>query len=162
MEQTKGWPLVFCVAATIAVVGAAWTSYGASARPATDRALTPPRGLSTHGANVWNLDALLRDTFGNRTVYGEWINTRTGPLNFTTTFKGECCTSYYLFTFAAARHSSFQLVAVKSGPKPAIGAAGSELPITVNHRYVYCGRGKWLYTHTGDGPLNFQIDCWNP
>jgi hypothetical protein len=120
-----------------------------------------PPGLTAHGRRLWNLEALLRDTFGRRAVYFERGDAR-GPVNFTTRFNANCCSAYWHFTFARPRGSAFQRVARQNPLPPRFGLSGGELPITVGRQYVYCGPGRWLYYHYGNGPANFQIDCLKP
>jgi hypothetical protein len=92
----------------------------------------PPAGLTSHGRVVWNLDALLHETFGRRTVY---LNSKPSfprsPLNFSATFISNVYSGYYLFTFADARGSQFKTLGPTKPPKPIIGASGAEVPLKV-------------------------------
>jgi hypothetical protein len=137
-------------------------SMPALVRSANAASFAAPPGLSAYGRRVWNLEALLRDTFGVRTVYVEGLGRQRGRINFTTRFTANCCSAYWHFTFLRARGSAFKRVALPSPLPPAVGVSGGELPITVKRQYVYCGSGRWLYYHYGNGPANFQIDCWKP
>jgi hypothetical protein len=120
----------------------------------------PPAGLTTYGRVVWNLDALLHDTFGQRAVYLSIpASFPRAPRNFSTVQGADCCSAYYLPTFSTARGSAFRLYGPTKPPRPLIGAAGSETPLTIRHSYIYCGGGKWLYEHSGNGPANWQISC---
>jgi hypothetical protein len=117
-----------------------------------------PSGLSKYGGLVWNLDALLHDTFGDSTFYLE--TGKRGEADFNTQFGGECCSGYYSFTFARAEHSRFRTIAnPQFRPTPAFGASGGELPLTIKHQFISCGQELWLFMHYGNGSANWQIDC---
>jgi hypothetical protein len=117
-----------------------------------------PSGLSRFGSLVWNLEALLHDTFGDSTFYLETGGR--GEADFNTQFEGACCSGSYNFTFSKAEHSRFRTIAnPQSPPRPSIGASGSELPLTIKHEYISCGQEKWLLIHFGNGLANWQIDC---
>jgi hypothetical protein len=142
------------------VVGLMTVACVAAGGGASARASGPPGGLTGYGRAVWNLDALLRDTFGNRAVYlSVPQNFPRVPRNFSTVSGANCCSAYYLPTFTAARASSFKLFGPTKPPKPVIGASGGEVPLTVRGAYIYCGGGKWLFEHYGNGPANWQIGC---
>jgi hypothetical protein len=125
----------------------------------TSLASAPP-GLTTYGRTVWNLDALLHDTFGSRPVYA---NAQRGfpktPRNFSTAFHGDAGSAYYIYTFATARHSAFRTSGPTKPPTSEIGVAGYEVPLTIKGAYIYCGRGMWLFEHGGNGPANWQLSC---
>lgn len=127
---------------------------------AAARATGPPSGLTAHGRIVWNLDALLHDTFGSRAVY---LNAKQSyprsPRNFSTRFYGNCCSAYYLFTFANAHGSVLRTVRPPKPPRPIIGGSGYEVPLTIRGAYISCGGNRWLYEHGGSGPANWQISC---
>jgi hypothetical protein len=143
--------LVAVVVAAVTVIATG----GASAR-----STAPPSGLTNYGRVVWNLDALLHDTFGRHDVYlsipQKYPRT---PRNFSTVSGPNCCSAYYLPTFKDASGSAFKLFGPTKPPKPAIGASGGEVPLTIKRSYIYCGRGNWLFEHYGNGPANWQIGC---
>jgi hypothetical protein len=142
----------------LAVVVVAVSVIATGGAPA--RSTGPPSGLTSYGRTVWNLDALLHDTFGQRPVY--LSIPRAFPRearNFSTVQGSDCCSAYYLPTFRDARYSAFRLFGPTKPPKPQIGAAGSEVPLTIRRSYIYCGRGSWLFEHYGNGPANWQISC---
>jgi hypothetical protein len=120
----------------------------------------PPAGLTAYGRVVWNLDALLYDTFGKRTAY---LNAKASyprtPRNFSTKFIDNAHSEYYIRTFANAQSSAFKTVGPTRPPKPNIGASGYEVPLTIRGAYIYCGGNKWLFEHGGNGPANWQISC---
>jgi hypothetical protein len=122
----------------------------------------PPRGLTESGRLLWNLEALLHDTFGSKPVYVNYSGGPSRPGNFSTHFLDDARSRYFVYTFAAARHSTFRLIRPMIRPKPNIGVAGGETPLTVLGAYISCGSGKWLYEHWGNGPEKWQIDCLHP
>lgn len=130
----------------------------------TDRASArmdgPPPGLTAYGRVVWNLDALLHDTFGQKHVY---LNTKQSyprsPANFSTSFINNARSRYYIFTFANAHSSVLRTIGPTKLPKPNIGASGYEVPLTIRGAYIYCGRSRWLFEHGGNGPANWQVSC---
>jgi hypothetical protein len=117
----------------------------------------PPAGLTPYGRVVWNLDALLHDTFGSRPV---WANP-SGPdgqiTNFSTTFYSLASSTPYVYTFATARRSSFRAMRPARPPKIGTYATGSNAPVTIRGMYIFCGNGKWLYERQGQafpiGPM---------
>ena len=121
---------------------------------------SPPAGLSPYGRLVWNLDAALHDSFGARRVYLAYLGKhQRGPWNFQTTVTADCCGGRWLFTFANARESAFQLLRPRVRPREAPGAAGGEIPLTIRGKYIECSRRRWLYIHYGNGPANTQLSC---
>jgi hypothetical protein len=114
-----------------------------------------PRGLTTYGRTVWNLEALLHDTFGSRQVC---MHLRT--YSFGSTCGSFADDGYWRYTFASARHSRFRLVRRKSPP-----ALGNVQPLRVRGLYVFCGdfpsvgyypyrsTRKWLVLQHGSADL---------
>jgi hypothetical protein len=128
---------------------------------ASARSTGPPSGLTSYGRTVWNLDALLHDTFGQRSLYLRIPQSYPRkPRNFSTVSGANCCSASYLPTFKSASHSAFRLLGPTRPPKPAIGASGGEVPLTIKGSYIYCGGKKWLFEHYGNGPANWQISCY--
>jgi hypothetical protein len=123
----------------------------------TADATAPPRrgGLTTYGRTVWNLEALLHDTFGSRQVC---MHLRT--YSFGSTCGSFADDGYWRYTFASARHSRFRLVRRKSAP-----ALGNVQPLRVRGLYVFCGdfpsvgyypyrsTRKWLVLQHGSADL---------
>jgi hypothetical protein len=127
---------------------------------AAARGAGPPVGLTSHGRTVWNLDALLHDTFGARPVFlAADQRFPRSPRNFTTVQGADCCSDYYIYTFANARRSAFKTMGPTRPPRSEIGAAGYEVPLTIRGAYIYCGGNRWLFEHGGNGPANWQITC---
>jgi hypothetical protein len=120
---------------------------------------SPPGDLTESGRLLWNLEALLHDTFGSTPLCVNYSDGPSHPGNFSTHFLDDAHSRYFVYTFAAARHSAFKLIRPVARPKPAIGAAGGETPLTVLGAFISCGSGKWLNEHWGNGPENWQIDC---
>jgi hypothetical protein len=127
---------------------------------ASARSTAPPSGLTSYGRTVWNLEALLQDTFGAHSVYRNvrrsWPKT---PANFSVVFINNADSAAYLFTFANAHRSAFVTRRPARPPKPLNGASGGEVPLTVNGAYIDCGVGRRLFEHYGNGPANWQISC---
>jgi len=131
-----------CWLAALAVVAVL-----SGALPAT--AAGPPatlsRSLTSNGQVIWNLDALVNDTFGDRVPCWD-----AKELNVFSVAKGGggCPSpaarySQYVFTFLGAQGSAFQLSSRSSAPD--VGATNS--PLRVNGRYVSCP--KPLYPGPG-------------
>jgi hypothetical protein len=91
----------------------------------------PPRGVTTYGQTLWNLEALLHDTFGNKPTCVRWRDyafvsaTCADLVNF----------GYWKYMFVSARHSRFKLVRRTFPPI----TGGNVVPVKVKGSYVYCG-----------------------
>ena len=90
----------------------------------------PPQGLTVYGQTLWNLEALLHDTFGKDTVC---LRLRDDA------FVSQTCGDlahygYWKNMFVGARHSRFRLVRRDHAP-----ALGNVVPIRVRGLYVFCG-----------------------
>jgi hypothetical protein len=126
----------------VAAVAAAVVVAAAAAQIKTHhetRAAAPPRGLSVYGETLWNLEALLHDTFG----------TKRKPMRVCLRWRDDAFVSgsscgalnqygYWQDTFVGARHSRFKLV--RRANPPAIGNVGI---VTVNGLYVSCDVPGW-------------------
>jgi hypothetical protein len=142
----------------------AWVCVGvpaASSELALVRAgASPPAGLTAYGRAVWNLDALLHDTFGKRQV---WLNNRNSyprtPANFSTRSKDLAHSRVVLYTFAAAHGSAFTLRRPERPPRPEIGASGWEALLTIRGAYISCAGDRWLYEHGGEAFANWRVSC---
>lgn len=141
----------------LTVVVAALGVASASGSDVATRA-SPPPGLTAYGRAVWNLDALLHDTFGDRQV---WLNARSSyprtPANFSTTVVDLAHSRDVVYTFADAHGSAFRLMRPRRAPKPEIGASGWDALLTVRGAYISCGHGKWLYEHGGEAYANWWV-----
>jgi len=117
----------------------------------------PPSGLSAEGHALWNLDALLHDTFGARPVC---VPSSTRRFNLTT---GPCgplsAFSPYFPTFVAARHSAYHLTSrnvlkMDFGNYPA--------PVLVRGRGVACNRVETRFLVELSDAASFTLDCLAP
>ena len=91
----------------------------------------PPSGLTVYGQTLWNLEALLHDTFGNKTTC-----LRARDYAFASATCGDLAHyGYWKNIFVGAQHSRFKLVRHAHPP-----ALGNVAPITVRGLYVSCGR----------------------
>lgn len=136
----------------LAVVVAAVTLASAALPSASASALPP--GLSHEGRALWNFEALLHDTFGNREVCA-----RTGTLNFVA---GSCSPlsdwQWYSYTFASARRSAFHLA--RRSPRGAFGA--HPILIRVKGRFVACDQEERTYLIHYGGAAGLDLDCLRP
>ena len=119
---------------------------GAAATQAT--LAGPPPGLTPYGRVVWNLDALLHDTFGSHAVYENFAGNSRIP-NFSTRFTGAATSVPYVYTFAVARHSAFRSLRPTHPPRIGNYVTGSNIPFKIRGAYISCGNGKWLYGRSG-------------
>ena len=109
-------------------------------------ALTP--SLTPNGRVIWNLDALLNDTFGHRVDC--WDGQHANVFSVAhRTFCPSPLARYqeYVFTFLNARDSQFHLVKLTKAPN----TGATNAPITVGGLYVACPKGQ--YHHGGEGWL---------
>lgn len=117
----------------------------------TGRAAGPPRGLSTNGRVIWNLDALLKETFGTRTVCYRFKTSvifsvpRNHDCGFPTVARA------YEYTFANARDSAYHLARLAHYPD--MGALNAALQI--GGRYIICGPRSVLGVGGDEGPGAF-------
>lgn len=130
----------------VAVVAVAAGLGGASARAAGPPPSLAP-SLTQNGRVLWNLDALMNDTFGNRVEC--WDDQQFEV--FSVAHGGYCPApearyQEYVFTFLNAFHSEFRLVNLTRPPNT--GATNS--PIRVGSRYISCSDGE--YHHRGHMP----------
>jgi hypothetical protein len=108
----------------------------------------PPSGLTPNGQVIWNLDALLNDTFGSRVDCWDGEQERLFSVPH-----GSYCPSpearyqEYVFTFLNAFHSDFRLVRLAAEPNTGATSAA----IRVGGDFVSCPDGE--YHHGGRGWL---------
>ena len=101
----------------------------------------------------WNIDALVRDKLGNRSVCVQHYNVVVRA-------SFGYCDVYYTRLFPAAHQSAFGLVTLARNPVAAINV----LPIRFFRRsgpYVSCGAGRWLALTNGRSQL-WPVDCVKP
>ena len=114
----------------------------------------PPSGLSPQGRVIWNVEALLRDTFGSRQVCLRGYSPKTKSSDFSI---AACRLSFsemiqHPRIFASPLGSSYRLK--ESGPTGT--AFGNASAVTVNGKSVYCGNAKWL------AYARYGFDCFKP
>jgi hypothetical protein len=122
--------------------------------------VTPPRELTVYGRTLWNVEALLHDTFGKATAC-----LRLRDYQFVSATCGDLADyGYWKNIFVGARHSHFKLVHRSRAP-----ALGNVVPIRVKGLYVFCGKfpvafapiahpaphGRWLVLLHGWANLPF-------
>lgn len=119
------------------------------ATTAAGAANEPPPGLTAYGRAVWNLDGLLHATFGDRQVFEDYLNPKTGIPTFSTRFVSQANSTPYVYTFAAARGSTFTIERRSEPPQTTTSAMGSDTPLMIGSGYISCGGSKWLYRSDG-------------
>lgn len=138
--MSRCWVAVVFVAVAVAIGSA------------SARAAGPPPSLAAsltqNGRVLWNLDALMNDTFGNRVEC--WDDQQFGI--FSVAHDGYCpapLSRYqtYVFTFLNAFHSEFRLVRLRAVPN----TGATNAAIRVGSRFVSCPDGE--YRHGGRGWL---------
>src|ERR671915_11033 len=96
-----------------------------------------PVGLTAQGQLLWNLDALVRDTFGSRPVCLRYAGTQ---LSLAGCSAAAPRRTAYRLTFIGAEGSRFRL-SDRSTP-PALGARAPLLRLRTS--YISCGTQRWL------------------
>ena len=113
----------------------------------------PPSGLSEGGRALWNFEALLHDTFGNR-----FVCTKGSSLNFIAP-ANQCSplATYepYLYEFENARHSAFHLVS----HKPSGSFGNYPQPVRINGRYIACDPRNRKYLMEYSDAATFAVGC---
>jgi len=127
--------------ACAAAAAAATPALAAGPPPALSRALTPA------GRLIWNLDALFKDTFGNRRV--PCYDVQRGVFLSESQSAG-CPTPWqryitYSFTFRNAHNSQFRLVHLSKPPLFGV----TDIPVFINGKYISCPGGQYHNGHTG-------------
>ena len=107
---------------------------------------------------VWNLDALLHDTFSSRQVWENYTG-KSGVPNYSTKFISLASSNPYVYTFSTARNSAFRLVRPKHPPRIGMYATGENVPVKVRGAYVSCGHTKWLYERSGQAFVSGNTWC---
>jgi hypothetical protein len=125
---------------------------------APSRADRPPPGLKENGQMLWQLEALLRDTFGGSDFY---LHYEQDAAWFDQEFTGNCCSEEWSLLFPAATGSDLKI----SDPGftlPAVhGASGGVTPLKILDDYIACPDGRWVYTGLGAarGTSHFSVFC---
>jgi len=138
---------VIAIALLALTLGAARAGGGAASQgppAALARSLTP------NGRVIWNLDALLNDTFGSRVDCFDSSTIRLFSAQHGSGCPGPSARyQTYVFTFLNARRSQFRLVSAAKTPN----TGATNTPLRVGRRYVSCPSGQ--YHHSGRGWLVF-------
>jgi hypothetical protein len=160
--------LAVALAAALTAIGALATLYvtdegslkstTVTTTVAAEPAQGPPSGLDDYGLLLWNLEALLRDTFGVSSFYSN-PGDEGEPFDFNTEFRGNCCSGTWDFTFADARNSDLRLLDPEFPPEGVVGGSGASLPLTINGQFISCGRDEWLFHHVGGAGSRFSLNC---
>jgi hypothetical protein len=147
-------PLVLVVVLVVCVFAAAAASWPTSASNVTS---SPPIGLSAYGKTLWQLDALLNDTYGSKTTNGWQLCFKFSVGDVAAKFTRRCEsfaeTSFWNPVFADARHSAFRLFRLRRAP-----ILGNVVDVTVRGYYVSCGsfsKHSWLVIRHGSTLLPF-------
>jgi hypothetical protein len=120
-----------------------------SPQSATDPAAdgrNQPLGLTSYGRLVWNLDALLQNRFGNRSVCLRFAFSLLSPAACTAPPHQR---SEYRAIFAAKK-SAFRVRTLKRAPL----LRSRAVPLKVGAGYVSCGPERWLAA-----AANWQLVC---
>jgi hypothetical protein len=148
------------IAVLVLVIGIALDAAGQAAADGPPSSLVA--SLTSNGRVIWNLDALLNDTFGDRVDCFDSKQYRIFSVP-----RGDECPSpearYQLwdFTFLNAFHSQFRLMHLAREPFTGV----TNVPIKVGSDYVSCPDGEyhhgnrgWLVMGGGAGPTG-QLWC---
>jgi hypothetical protein len=115
------------VVATSSILSA---SSGGASITGGGRSNGPPRGLTVYGQTLWQLEALLQDTFRSK---AKCLRLRDSA--FVSASCGDLADyGYWKNVFVGAKHSRFRLV---RRPHPPV--TGNVRDITVRGLYVFCG-----------------------
>jgi hypothetical protein len=122
--------VVLSIAATAVALGLSASS-GRASFAERNGPSGPPPNLTVYGQTLWNLEALLHDTFGKKTTC-----LRVRDYAFVSATCGDLADyGYWKNIFVAAQHSRFKLVRLAHPP-----ALGNVAVVTVKGLYVSCGR----------------------
>jgi hypothetical protein len=139
--QRKWVFAVLGTAAVAATVGLSAASGWIGVHNATASSGPPPR-LTAYGQTLWNVEALLHDTFGNKRAC-----LRLRDYAFVSRTCGDLADyGYWKNIFVGAHRSRFKLV--RLARPPAMGNVGV---ITVKGLYVSCGRFPSAFPLAGKG-----------
>lgn len=154
-ERTNG-PNFYAGAALILRILVLGTIVAVLASATSAGAQVPPSGLTRNGRVIWNLDALLRDTYGNRLVC--WDGQRFVLFPASRSAGCPAPSARYQtwdFSFLNTHHSQFRRIHLLREPTTGV----TNVPIRVGSDYVSCphgqyhhGRRGWLVFGGGAGP----------
>jgi hypothetical protein len=119
----------------------------------------PPPGLTSQGRTLWELEALLHDTFHSLPVSAHYDSGR--DWRFAACGRVGCSPlaywGIYFFTFRTARHSAFHLSRRHSLPN----VGNSPVPIKVAGRLVACDRAETRFLFNYGSAARFGFACFS-
>jgi hypothetical protein len=141
MHRTWVYTVLGTVAVAAAVGLSAAASGGVDVRTGSI-ATGPPAGLSVYAQTLWNLEALLHDTYGNKPTC-----LRSRDYAFVSATCGDLARNgYWKNIFVSAHHSRFKLVRLSHPP-----AMGNVWVVTMKGLYVSCGSFPGWGAVAGEG-----------
>lgn len=147
--------VLFAISTTLVGSSVAWTSISTGGAASFPVANHPPNGLTTRGQLLWNLEALLQQTFGDREV------SVSGRANFSCS--GLCAPlakySLYRYTFVRPRGSSFR---ISSRPLRRANFGNALVPVLVRGRPISCDNSDRRYVVRYVNAVSFTLGCEVP
>ena len=137
--------LVSVVVVTLMVTPLAGSSASAPAGP--------PAGLTLYGLMIWNLDALVRDTYGGRHACLRQPDLSIHRCSLPIYNDGD-----YRVTFASSSGSGFKALSRSSNPLSAMNV----VPLRIGRRYVLCGANRWLGITNAPTGWGEAVACVRP
>jgi hypothetical protein len=138
------------VVALLAVMGGGVVSAAAAG---------PPPGLTSQGRTLWELEALLHDTFHGLPVSAHYDQGR--DWRFAVCGRVGCAPlaywGIYFFTFRTARHSTFHLSRRRSLPN----VGNYPVPVKVAGRFVACDRAETRFVFNYESAAGFGFACFS-
>jgi hypothetical protein len=145
----------FAAAGALLVVLVIGTGGGEARARTWQRLESAPVGLTAQGRMLWNLEALVRKTFGNRKV------SVSGRANFSCS--GTCMPlatfSRYVFTFDRPSNSSFH-ISSKSLRNATFG--NYPIPVRIRGKPVACDRSEKRFLVRYLSAVSFTLGCLEP
>jgi hypothetical protein len=118
-----------------------------------------PANLARSGRILWQFEALLRDTFGNRSVSAHAARPGSA-INFACASRIGCKPlaewSPYVFTFRGPRHSRFHLSKRRF---PAGYWGNYPVAVLIKGRFVACGRAEKRFLIAYSDAVGLSLDC---
>jgi hypothetical protein len=144
------------VFALLAVLGG--VALGAAAGPPPGLT-SPPPGLTSQGRTLWELEALLHDTFHDLPVSAHYDQGR--DWRFAACGRVGCAPlaywGIYFFTFRTAGHSTFHLSRRRSLPN----VGNYPVPVKVAGRFVACNRAENRFLFNYESAAGFGFACFS-
>lgn len=132
---------------TAAVYGGSSLERRSAPATARSRRSRSPVGLTSHGQLVWNLDALVRDVFGDQPVC---LLFASNQLSSAACSASPQTRAVYSTTFTRAAGSELRLSMQKGAPV----LRGHAVPLKLGPSYISCGRQQWIAAGA-----NFALSC---